>query len=150
MTLTDRAAAEDDRNFVRETHHAAYEDAVTRQFGRWDVAEQDGFFDRSWDPARMRVLLLDGEPCGYCVVEDRTDNVQVQELVVHPRYQGKGVGTEVLARAQRLAAERSVPVRLGTFHTNRARELYERVGFRVVGETETHVLMEWTPEPSIG
>jgi RimJ/RimL family protein N-acetyltransferase len=38
------------------------------------------------------------------------------------------------------------PVELGVFKINvRARRLYERLGFTVVGETETHHRMRWEP-----
>jgi hypothetical protein len=41
------------------------------------------------------------------------------------------------------AGVRQVPVRLGTFRVNRAVNLYRRLGFREVGKTDTHILMEW-------
>ena len=37
-----------------------------------------------------------------------------------------------------------LPVRLRVFEVNPARRFYERLGFRVVGQTDTHTLMEWT------
>lgn len=65
--------------------------------------------------------------------------------MIHPDFQGQGIGSLFLRRLQDEARSRSVPVRLGTFHENRAVELYGRFGFREIGSMETHVLMEWTP-----
>ena len=41
---------------------------------------------------------------------------------------------------------RGIPVELQVIKVNPAWRLYERLGFVVIGETETHVLMRWLPE----
>lgn len=140
-----RPATSSDRDFALAAHHAAYEGVVRRQFGEWDLPRQDEFFEAEWDPAATTVLLLGGEPCGYCVVEERDDDIHIRQLVIHPSAQGRGVGSEVIRRAQVRAGKRGVPVRLGTLHANRARDLYERMGFRVFDRSGSHVLMEWRP-----
>jgi len=140
-----RRAHESDAEFARLTHHAAYRDVVERQFGAWDEVQQDGFFFAQWDPAATEVILDDGHPSGYCCVERRGDDIHLRELVVHPDRQGRGIGTWLVEELQREAAEVSIPVRLGTFHKNRALQLYRRLGFTEINATDTHVLMEWVP-----
>jgi ribosomal protein S18 acetylase RimI-like enzyme len=128
-----RAATAADTDFAREAHHAAYRDVVERQFGRWDEERQDSFFADSWDANPHDLILVDGIPCGYWSVEHRTADIHLRELVIHPAAQGHGLGTEVLRRLQRQAADRDIPIRLGTHHENRARRLYVRLGFRYLG-----------------
>jgi ribosomal protein S18 acetylase RimI-like enzyme len=43
-----------------------------------------------------------------------------------------------------------MPVRLRVLRTNPARELYERLGFRIYGTTETHHLMIVHPRAAEG
>lgn len=136
-------ATPSDREFARCVHHDAYRDVVTRQFGRWDSDEQDRFFEGDWDGRDYSVIVVDGEPCGYCSIEHRPADVHVRELVISPRHQRRGLGTAILRSVMRAAEERSVPVVLGTLHENQARRLYERLGFREFDSTETHVLMRW-------
>lgn len=140
-----RPARESDREFARRAHHTAYRDVVERQFGPWDEAVQDQFFDHDWNPEATQIIRVDGLECGYCIVEHRPQDIHVRELVIHPTFQGRGVGTRLLHHLQEEAVDRQVPVRLGTFHQNHALQLYGRVGFRRIGTTETHVLMEWRP-----
>ena len=140
-----RPATAADTEFARVAHHAAYRGVVEQQFGPWDEVAQDGHFAGDWDPAATEVVLVGGVPAGYWVVEERGEDVHVRELVLDPSWQGRGVGTELLRRAQRRAAARGVPVRLGTFAANRARSLYERLGFRECGREGPHVLYEWQP-----
>ena len=115
-----RRAEVADLEFARSTHHAAYRDVVERQFGPWDEAQQDAFFLTDWGPERKEVILSGGEPCGYCVVERREDDIHVRELVIHPDHQGHGIGTWLLQELQREATDASIPIRLGTFHQNKA------------------------------
>ena len=141
-----RQAQESDRALAQEAHHAAYQEVVERQFGVWDESAQDRFFLAEWNPSKQEVIVVDGQSCGYWVVERRAADFHLRELVIHPRFQGRGVGTWLVRRLQREATAAGLPVRLGTFHTNRAAVLYRRLGFEEIGSTDTHVLMEWRPE----
>jgi ribosomal protein S18 acetylase RimI-like enzyme len=140
-----RRAQESDRQFARHAHHAGYRDVVERQFGPWDEASQDGLFEKDWDPATNEIITADGEACGYFTVEYRADDIHLRELLVHPSYQRRGIGTWLLRMLQEKACVASVPIRLGTFHRNEALQLYRRLGFQEIGTSATHVLMEWMP-----
>ena len=101
MPLTTHPADEADAAFAREAHHGAYRDVVTRQFGAWDEQVQDGFFDRSWDDHDHEIILRDDVPCGYTSVECGDDHIHVREFVIHPAFQGQGIGTAFWIRQAR-------------------------------------------------
>jgi ribosomal protein S18 acetylase RimI-like enzyme len=61
-----------------------------------------------------------------------------------PAYQGRGIGTTLIRRLQQRARKEGVPVTLQVFKVNPARALYERLGFKVTGETDTHCRMKWS------
>jgi ribosomal protein S18 acetylase RimI-like enzyme len=143
MNVIRRAATEADTPFAREAHHGAYREAVTRQFGEWDEGKQDHFFGRDWADAEFEIIEVDGVRCGYACIEEREDDFHVREIVVHRDHQGRGIGTAVLRETQERARAKGVPLHLGTFLSNRAAELYRRLGFRETGRTDTHILMEW-------
>lgn len=143
MEITRRAASREDTAFARETHHLAYRETVERQFGPWDEAQQDTLFQNGWGSTEHEILLCDGVPCGFISVDDFPDYVHIRELVVHPDYQRRGVGTAFLHGLMEIAAARGVPIKLGTFHKNRAVEFYRKLGFTEFDRTETHILMKW-------
>lgn len=91
------------------------------------------------------MILCDGIRCGYVCIEERPDDIHVRELVVHPDFQNRGVGSALLRQVMARAQERQVPVRLGTCHKNRAQHLYRRLGFGEFDRTNTHVLLQWVP-----
>ena len=143
MKITRRAATDFDIDFARDAHHRAYRDVVTRQFGVWDEARQDEFFDRGWASAEHHILLCDGVPCGYVSVDQFADYNHVRLLVVLPEYQGRGIGSAFLWEVIEEARSRQVPVKLRVLRENRALQFYQRFGFREYDRTETHILMEW-------
>jgi ribosomal protein S18 acetylase RimI-like enzyme len=143
-TTTARSATESDWLFARHTHHLAFRDLVERRFGTWDEEQQDGFFEFSWSKLPHAIILANDEPCGYLCVEDRPAEVYLHELVIHPDWQGRGIGTAVLDAVIEHASARGVPVRLRTHQQNRAANLYRRAGFHQIGTTDTHLLFEWS------
>lgn len=145
VKLSRRPATDGERELVRSIHHRAYREVIERQYGVWDVAAQDRYFDASWRGAGHEIILSDEKPCGYCWVDERSDEILVRELVIDPEYQDRAIGTRILqdifARSNALV----VPVRLRTQILNRAADLYRRLGFRETERTETHILMERHP-----
>jgi ribosomal protein S18 acetylase RimI-like enzyme len=144
MEVTRRPARETDMDFARSVHHQAYRDVSVRQFGPWDERQQDEYFAEDWTSGEFEIVLCDGIPSGYLCVEDGEHNIHIRELVLMPEFQGRGIGSSLLREVMQRASRRGVPVRLGTFHMNRALDLYRRLGFKEIGRTETQILMEWT------
>ena len=144
-SITRRPATAADTPWARAVHHAAVRDVVERQFGGWDEAQQDQFFDNDWSGRRFEVIECDGVACGYVCIEDRAGDVHVREIDIDPSFQGRGIGSAVLRSAIEHARTRGVPVVLGTLHENRAAQLYRRLGFAETGRTDTHTLFRLDP-----
>jgi GNAT superfamily N-acetyltransferase len=143
-----RPATSADTPFLRDLHHRAYHDVVLRQFGHWDLAAQDEWFGRSLIEADFSVIEESAASIGAFGVRVEADHVQLVELQLLPEWQNKGFGARVLSFQQEEALRRELPIRLRVLLQNRARTLYERHGFIVTGQTETHYLMEWLPPDS--
>ena len=112
---------------------------VERQFGRWVEVEQDAYFDRVWPQHVHEILEWGGSACGYAAVEFGSDAVDIHELVLHPDFQSRGIGTRVLLETVDHAQRLGLPVRLQVLLENaRAARLYERLGFRECGASATH------------
>jgi ribosomal protein S18 acetylase RimI-like enzyme len=148
ISLDRRAATDKDTKFARTAHHLAYHDVVVRQFGMWDEQAQDVFFNNDWHPNRCEIVLWDGQPCGYISVEKHEDCIDVRELVIVPQFQGRGIGTWVIRAAMDSGRASNLPVKLGALHSNRAIELYRRLGFQATERTSTYTLFIWQSNDS--
>lgn len=78
---------------------------------------------------------MDGQAVGYCAGDVNYGQGQVIRLVVHPRWQGRGIGRYMLVQAMRHFFEQGLSVvTLNTQADNwPARHLYESLGFRHIG-----------------
>lgn len=141
--LTKRLPTPQDLEFLRELHHAAYRDVVTRQFGAWDEQRQDESFMSDLAGARFQILLIDEVPIGAVGLDESDVCIRLAELWILPAYQGRGLGASILRGLQERARQAGMALTLSVLKANRARALYERHGFVVVGETDTVYRMEW-------
>jgi ribosomal protein S18 acetylase RimI-like enzyme len=142
MRISRRQATTEDERFARELHERGYRDIVVRQFGKWDKELQDRFFDEKWFPERYEILRCGDSDCGYLWAACEEDHVDIVEIVILPEYQNQGIGSRILLDEIAKARIRDVPVRLRVLKESRAVPLYERLGFKEVGRSETHIRME--------
>jgi ribosomal protein S18 acetylase RimI-like enzyme len=99
------------------------------------------FFNRTTFPENVVVAELDGRPVGWAKIEHPTELAasghvwHVSGLAVDPSFEGRGAGHALMEALIELARERGgLRMTLRVFATNeRARRLYERLGFVVEG-----------------
>jgi ribosomal protein S18 acetylase RimI-like enzyme len=144
-----RPATAQDKKFLATLHERCYREVVLAQFGSWDEKLQRGFFEKKWDPARWQIATVQGTDIGAVSVQRHPDHVFLAEILIDPRFQNQGFGTELLRQIFGDAAKDALPVRLQVLRRNRAYRLYERLGFVQTGQTDTHILMERTSRASI-
>jgi ribosomal protein S18 acetylase RimI-like enzyme len=137
-----RPATATDTHVARVIHHRAVRDVVMRQFGTWDEAAQDRFFDNTWNPEHFEIVEYSGNACGYFRREHHQTYIEIHEINIDPACQGQGIGTRILMDALADADQLGLPVVLQTLHLNRAAGLYQRLGFGEVGRTATHIRMQ--------
>lgn len=140
-----RLATPADIEFLRALHHQVYREVVTRQFGGWDEAAQDGFFERGLAEATFHVVEQEGAAIGAVALGEDARSIFIVELQILPQWQGQGLGSELLAFQLERARSMGKAVQLRVLKQNRARGLYERHGFVVTGMTEAHYTMEAAP-----
>ena len=144
--ITLRPATRDDYDFLWALLVDTLRPYVEATWG-WDEAYQRTRFRDHFDPARGDVVLADGVAVGVISVERREDCIFLSTIGITPAYQGRGLGTRLIQDLLDEGRAREMPVELQVLKVNPARGLYERLGFEVVGESETHWQMRWTLPP---
>jgi len=75
-------------------------------------------------------------------VEDHEDEVILAGIYIASSHRSKGLGSAIIRDVLAQAAQEGKVAKLRVLRSNPARELYERLGFRVTEESETHFAME--------
>lgn len=138
-----RDATAADYDFVRRVHHETMKGYVEDFFGAWDHDYQDARFARTYRLEEARIILSGGRDVGWFARRESAGDILLTELYVAPASQNRGIGTRILRDLIGAARRRGKTVSLGVMKNNPARRLYEREGFRTVGENEYKFLMRW-------
>lgn len=90
-----------------------------------------------------KIIMIEGQPVGvYAMHITEQGDCFINEISLVEAYQKKKIGTEILRKQLEENRKQQRRTILQVFKENRAKELYERLGFKVYGETDTHYQME--------
>lgn len=137
-----RSITEQDKPFLWNLNVAAMREHVEQVYG-WHEDVVYDYFEKAYRPQSMRIIQVDEEDVGMIEVLDCPDCWVLSRIWILPAFQGRGIGSTVIQRVIDDVAGSHKPLRLQVFKRNRARRLYERLGFVQTAETETHIQMEF-------
>ncbi len=139
-----RQATENDNNAVYSFKKAAFTHYVKKQYGHWDEAEQRKYHTERFASNNIKIITVEQSAVGFVSVVSEFGCMKVHQLIIHPEHQGQGIGEQCMALIKHQASRKELPVRLQVMKVNpRAMKFYLRIGFVLVGETETHYQMEF-------
>ena len=101
----------------------------------------DGPPDKCEAKVRLRfssaeILEIDGRPIGLLKVSRQNAEWELLQLQIASEFQGQGIGGRLVSGLIAQAATAGVPLKLSVLKVNPALRLYERLGFRLVSESE--------------
>jgi GNAT superfamily N-acetyltransferase len=141
-----RPATDRDKEYLMNLHRDAYRDVVIEQFGAWDNAFQAVQFEEKWRKQSYKIIERNGRPIGAIWLSTEADHLWLREIQILSAYRNKGIGTQILLGLIDEARCLGLPLRLRVLTANRAKLLYERLGFRTTGmHGDTHYWMELAP-----
>jgi len=139
-----RDVRNDEIEWLYKLNKESYRDVVVRQFGDWNETFQREMFHAKWRRIHAAKIVLEGDnPIGVVVLEQRESYDWLREILLKAEHRDQGIGTSLMQRFIADARARQCPLRLQVLHeNNRAKKLYERLGFVVIETLENHFLME--------
>ncbi|HUX86478.1 MAG TPA: GNAT family N-acetyltransferase [Chloroflexota bacterium] len=122
----------------------------------WDTSQQDAFlrmqfklqtegYRQQFPDARYEIVLHDGYLAGRIIVARNNNEIRLIDLALLPEHRGLGIGSALIASLQAEAVQFDKPLRLHVEVFNRARRLYERLGFIPIEMGAVYLELEWRP-----
>jgi len=87
------------------------------------------------------IIEIDKRAIGLLKIERQQDNIELIQIQIAASYRSKGIGRRILNDLIEEAIESEKTITLSVLKTNKAKNLYSDVGFKIVGETESAYLM---------
>ena len=136
-----RPATAHDFELLHALRAACYRSYVEQLYGEWNDQWQRDRLRKKYPYERFDIIVVDERDVGYVEVV-WSELLHINNIVIQPDRQGRGLGSQVLQDLLQQADDRHTKSELRVLKSNPARRLYERLGFRVCGETEQHHYME--------
>ena len=141
MTYLLRDASDKDIDFLLDLRRETIKSYIDDIWG-WDEAFQRKEFVENFCSDLNKIITLDGVDIGVLEKNESAYELNITELELLSAFQGKGIGSLILKDQIRKANDMKKTINIGTFMSNiDAIRLYKKLGFRIIDETETHVLM---------
>jgi len=90
---------------------------------------------------QSRIILLQDEHIGLLKVDEKENSVEIVQVQIDPAYQGKGIGQQVIQTVIENARSNNKQISLSVLKENKAKALYLRLGFSIVGEDDDSLVM---------
>jgi GNAT superfamily N-acetyltransferase len=141
-----RSAEEADRSWLIDLRRDVYRELYLATFGVLDEHRNQRHSDECWERGPIWIIQLDGQDVGMVQLAETKSAICLEEIQIGPAHQRKGLGAAILKDILDKAASSARTVTLYTGLKNHgARRLYERLGFQMIGRSETHTHMEFVP-----
>jgi len=152
QTTEFRDVEEGDRQFLLELYAStraeelALVDWPQRQkdeFLRMQFEAQYRFYEEHFADARRWIIVANGADIGRLYLDRRPEEIRIIDIALLPAFRNRGIGTALLKDILAEGESSGKPIRIHVEHFNPALKLYQRLGFRRIGDTGVYYLMEW-------
>ena len=90
----------------------------------------------------MRIIILNNNDVGITTFYEENGEYVVGLIMVHPDCQGLGIGSKIIKEYISIAKKEKKRIIIKTYKLNPAKMLYERLGFKIYNEDDTHVYLD--------
>lgn len=140
------SAVATDEPWLENLRRNVYQDLFQATWGGWDEERHLRHFSECIGRGHISIIQADGVRVGMVQILDQPDAVEVGEIQIQPTHQNRGIGTCVLRDVISAARDHRKTVRLSLGLKNeKALRLYQRMGFRLVTQSDPHSHMECEP-----
>jgi len=142
--ITLRPAAPQDSEFAFNVKKSAFRKYIEMVWG-WNDAEQRAMHERRFAEHEFWIVSMDEIDIGILALVRTSDRIDVNQLFLLSDYQRQGIGCYCMQRILAESKKKDMPVYIQTLKVNiPAQNFAEKLGFRKVGETATHIQWEWS------
>lgn len=118
-------------------------EAERNVFLKMQYAAQKHSYLHQYPRAVHQIVMYNETPVGRMITDMTEDAYLLVDVSLHSDFQNQGIGTFLIRNLQNSAEREHKKVRLHVLEHSPARQLYDRLGFRLIGESFPYITMEW-------
>lgn len=153
MKLSMRPVDPSDEEFLFELYRSTRVEEISawgwspdqqEAFLRMQFTAQKRSYGMAYGSAEHDLIVAEGDRIGRMMVSRNDAEINLVDIALLPEARGKGVGSDLIRKLQREAELCRKTVVLQVANNNRARHLYERLGFVLVSDDAMYCRMKWS------
>lgn len=138
MRMKIRQYIEGDYQYTHDLHRENMSRFVDKYWGGWN----SDVFRRDVRPEDTWMIEYDGRLAGFFVLTFK-EKAHLTNIQISASFRNKGIGSEVLRHCETESRKRGFDaLYLEAFLDNRARQLYERLDYKIYRMTNSHYMMK--------
>lgn len=154
MGLTLRPAVPADEPFLfqlvhdtmaEQLHAAAWDPKIRESLLKMQIEGQRASYAAQFPTADYGIIVYDDLAIGRLILDRGPQFHTLVDITLLPKHRSSGIGTWLLRALCTEAELMRKPIRLHVQVTNRAKNLYQRLGFRTIEDYQVGLVMERAP-----
>jgi ribosomal protein S18 acetylase RimI-like enzyme len=152
MSITLRSINSDDDEFLLELYGSTRQEEMAlwgwgleqqRAFVTMQFRAQQAGYRHQYPQAQQQIILWRETAVGRWILNHSESEILLVDISLLPEYRGQGIGTALLEGLLNQARLEQKSVRLHVLKSNRAKNLYYRIGFVNTKQTDVYITMEY-------
>ena len=153
--ITYKSIEDKDQSFIETVFRSTWEKKLSltyltepqkHNFILTQLTAQLADYNLNYKGATYDIILYNNKPAGRLYLWETLKNIRVLEITLLPKFQGRGIGTEILTHIINSAKLKNKIVSLHVAHDNQAKKMYNRLGFKKSSSNITHDYLEFKVE----
>jgi ribosomal protein S18 acetylase RimI-like enzyme len=147
-----RPSTKDDQEFLLRVYAGTRQEEMA--LWSWSATQQSAFLSMQYEArkhsysithpsAEVRVIYLGDEPIGSIIVSRSSVEIRLVDIELLPQHRNGGIGTRLIRELIAESRSAKLPLRLNVLGGNRAKRLYERLGFALKTNDAMYCEMEF-------
>ncbi len=137
-----RRARQGDYDFAEGLYLDSMKSLLT-ELGAWNEQEVLSKFKHYFEPDHARIISVDGTDAGWLQVSETKHDINLDQIYIAEGFRRQGIGSRLIGDLLATAETKKKPILLSLVCNNPALGLYQRFGFRTVGQDDNRLHMRW-------
>jgi ribosomal protein S18 acetylase RimI-like enzyme len=92
---------------------------------------------------QAKIILLNDKKIGLLKILEHQNSIEIIQIQIEPIHQGKGFGQKIIKSIIEKLSGEKLSVVLSVLKENKAKKLYDRIGFKVITENNESFIMKY-------
>ena len=111
--------------------------------GLWNGRRLRARFKRAFRADQGRIITSGDADIGWLQISESATEITLNQIHISAEFRSRGIGTRIIRDLLADAQRKRRPVVLSVVRNNPALALYQRLGFRIIGEDLEKLHMRW-------